>query len=73
MTPDQSREYDKYYTNTTLDMVCENVNELHSLERKKDNYGDDDREYFFDDQMTTLFKEFFVSVSDHFKFKTILE
>jgi len=73
MTPDQSREYDKYYTNTTLDMVCENVNELHSLERKKDNYGDDDREYFFDDQMTTLFKEFFVSVSDYFKFKTILE
>ena len=35
MTPDQSREYDKYYTNTNLEDFYKNINQLNSLERKK--------------------------------------
>jgi len=73
MKPDQSREYDNYYTNTTLDMVYEKANELRSLERKKENYVEGDQEYFFDDQMSGSFKRFFVSVCDYFHFKEIMD
>ena len=73
MSPDQSREYDKYYTNTTLDEIVEQINELNSLSNKQENYEENDRNYVFDDSMKNKFKEFFVLLCDHFEFKKILE
>ena len=73
MKPDQGREYDQYYTNTTLDDVYKNVNELHSLSKKQENYEENDRNYMFNESMKTKFEEFFVLLCDHFNFKTILE
>ena len=64
MTPEQSREYDKYYTNTTLDELYLNINELKSLDSKKDNYSED-KECFINDDNTkqnikTLFKKYII-------------
>ena len=73
MNPDQSREYDKYYTNTTLDGIVEKINELNSLSKKQENYEEIDRNYMFDDSMKNTFEEFFVMLCDHFDFKTKLE
>lgn len=73
MNPDQSREYDKYYTNTTLDEIVEKINELNSLSKKQENYEEIDRNYMFDDSMKNTFEEFFVLLCDHFDFKTKLE
>ena len=73
MNPDQSREYDKYYTNTTLDGIVEKINELNSLSKKQENYEEIDRNYMFDDSMKNTFEEFFVLLCDHFDFKTKLE
>ena len=36
MKPDQSREYEKYYTNTTLDNLYKDLNSLNSLPRKQE-------------------------------------
>ena len=73
MKPDQSREYDKYYTNSTLDGIVENINELNSLPNKQDNYEESDRNYMFDDVMKEKFQLLFTELCDHFDFKTILE
>ena len=72
MTPDQSREYDKYYTNTNLEDFYKNINQLNSLERKKENYSDDQKEYTLDDNMKNKVKEFFEKIYHHFDFKNIL-
>lgn len=73
MKPDQSREYDKYYTNTTLDGIVENINDLNSLPNKQDNYEESDRNYMFDDVMKEKFQVLFTELCGHFDFKTILE
>lgn len=73
MKPDQSREYDKYYTNSTLDGIVENINELNSLPNKQDNYEEGDRNYMFDDVMKEKFQVLFTELCGHFDFKTILE
>ena len=73
MTPDQSREYDTYYTNTNLDLIYQEANSLRSLERKKENYDEGDEEYFFNEEMSGSFKRFFVLICDHFNFKEILD
>ena len=39
----QAREYDRYYTNTTLDDLYAKANELRSLEDKEENYPEADR------------------------------
>ena len=38
MTPSQSREYDKYFTNTNLEDIYLNINQLKSLKAKENNY-----------------------------------
>ncbi len=73
MKPDQSREYDKYYTNSTLDGIVENINDLNSLPNKQDNYEESDRNYMFDDVMKEKFQLLFTELCGHFDFKTILE
>jgi putative endopeptidase len=73
MTPDQSREYDQYYTNTNLDLIYKEANSLRSLERKKENYLEGNKEYFFDENMSLNFERFFVFVCDYFQLKDKLD
>ena len=44
----QSREYDKYYTNTTLAGLYEQANELRSLDKKEENYAEAERNFQLD-------------------------
>lgn len=72
MTPDQSREYDKYYTNTTLENLYKNINDLKSLERKQENYNKKEKNYRVNDSMMENIAIFFEDLYKHFDFKNIL-
>ena len=70
MKPEQSREYDKYYTNTNLEDLYLNINQLRSLESKKENYPDNDKEYLIqDDKTKELIKLFFERLYTLFQFR----
>lgn len=71
MKPDQQREYDKYYTNTTLNNLHTKINELRSLDSKKENY-DDDMFYFIDDKLQPDTTTFFETLYELFDFRVIL-
>ena len=46
----QSREYDRYYTNSTLTDMYEKINDLNSLPDKESNYEEANRNYRVNDQ-----------------------
>ena len=43
MFPDQARQYNKYYTNTTLSNLYLQINSLNTLEVKENNYPESER------------------------------
>ena len=45
----QNREYDQYYTNTTLDDLYKKANELRSLAAKEENYDEAERNFQLSD------------------------
>jgi predicted metalloendopeptidase len=69
MKPEQSRQYDKYYTNTTLSDLYEKINELKSLEDKQQNYDQNEKKSEFGPAEITLAKIFFEQIYDKFDFK----
>lgn len=69
MKPDQAREYDKYYTNTTLELLLTNLNSLNSLEKKRDNYLNDDKDCNLDQTMLTESNLFLKELYRLFNFK----
>lgn len=69
MKPEQSREYDKYYTNTNLEDLYTDINNLKSLESKKDNYPENDKKYFITTNNQELVKLFFETLYSLFQFR----
>ena len=59
MKPDQSREYEKFYTNTTLDGIYNDINNLNSLPRKQEeNYEKNNRNFQLNEKEIEKTKEF---------------
>jgi len=73
MTPDQSREYGKYYTNTTLDEIYKNMNDLNSLPRKQENYEENERDFKLTKNMISDVGELFESMYSHFNLRDVME
>ena len=73
MKPDQSREYDQYYTNTTLDNIYKEMNELNSLPRKQDNYDDTNKDFKLNEETLEKSEKLFEELYNHFNFRNILE
>lgn len=69
MKSEQTREYDKYYTNTTLTNLHKNINELASLETKQYNYSEDKRNFVLTDQQINLTGVFFEKLYELFDFR----
>ena len=74
MKPDQSREYDSYYTNTNLDDTYKNINDLVSLARKSENYEENDKDFkITDSQLISTLSVFFESLYSIFNLRQIME
>jgi len=73
LTPDQSREYDKYYTNTDLLNVYKKMNELNSLPRKQENYIPHDRNVMLTEKELDDTETLFEKMYQLFDFRNILE
>ena len=71
MTPDQSREYDKYYTNTTIHNLPTEINNLNSLSRKEENYDENSRNYKLNEEQVSQFEDLWKEICFHFKFEKI--
>ena len=72
MKPDQSRQYDQYYTNTTLGGLIRELNKLNSLSDKMDNYIDSDGDGLLVDDHLRDAQEFFRELYSLFSFHRIL-
>lgn len=74
MTPDQAREYDKYYTNTTIHDFSKEINNLNSLPRKQENYAEDNRDFKLDDRSISAVDDLWAKICFLLKFeKTLTE
>ena len=73
MKPSQRREYNKYYTNSTLENVYKEINSLNSLPEKMENYKDDDRDFKLSDDEINKSKMLFETLYELFDFRTIME
>jgi putative endopeptidase len=73
MTPDQSRNYDKYYTNTNLNELYSNINQLNSLDEKNNNYPEDNRNFNLEGNILKDLPVFFEKIYELFDFRKILE
>lgn len=73
MKPEQSREYDKYYTNSNLEDLYKNINELNSLPSKQENYEEENRNIKLNENELKKVEELFEELYKHFDFKNILE
>jgi putative endopeptidase len=73
MEPEQKREFDKYYTNTTLSGLYEEINNLKSLPSKQNNFPENDKNILFSEEEKQYAKFFFEKCYDKFNFRKILE
>lgn len=73
MTPEQSREYDQYYTNTTLEKLYQDINKLNSLDKKEENYPENDRHFQLSDNRVVQVSQLLEKIYTHFNFRKILE
>lgn len=73
MKPEQSREYNTYYTNTTLENIYLEMNNLNSLDKKQENYEENDRDFKLSDEMINKASELFENMYEHYNFRKILE
>lgn len=72
MSPDQARSYDEYFTNTTLTELHQKVNELNSLQRKQDNYSEEERDLKLSDDQVEYFSLFMERLYELFDYRRIL-
>eukprot|EP00943_MAST-04B_sp_MAST-4B-sp1_P002635 g2635.t1 len=68
----QSREYDRYYTNSTLTEMYEKINDLNSLPEKETNYEEANRNYRVNDDTISKIKVFFETCYKLFNFREVL-
>ena len=72
MKKEQAREYDEYYTNTTLSNLYKNINELASVPEKQNNYIESERNFKLSYQQIGTVTEFFETVYDLFDFRNVM-
>ena len=72
MKREQSREYDRYYTNTTLQGMYEDIDSLRSLDEKQENYEEADRNFQLGDAAKANIAIFMEKMYELFGFRDIL-
>ena len=72
MTPAQSRNYDQYYTTTTLENLYLQINTLRSLSTKQDNYPVEERDFQLSPDWIEHAQNFLETLYTRFDFRTIL-
>jgi len=73
MTPEQSREYDQYYTNTTLEKLYQDINELNTLDKKEENYPENERYFQLSNDRISHVSQLLEKIYTYFDFRRILE
>lgn len=73
MTDEQTRQYDVYYTGTTLTDCYKKINELNSVPEKQLNFPEDKRNFVLSESQIELAGIFFERLYDLFKFRQILK
>jgi putative endopeptidase len=73
MKQEQSRDYDKYYTNTTLTDLYTKINDLNSNESKEDNYNESDKNFKLTNLQIDVSCLFFEKLYELFDFRTVLQ
>ena len=73
MTPEQSREYDQYYTNTTLEKMYQDINMLKSLDKKEHNYPENEQNFQLSEEEVLKVSQLLQELYLLFDFKSILE
>ena len=73
MKKEQSRNYNEYYTNTTLTNLYKNINELASLPEKQNNYIESERNFKLNDKQINIVTGFFEKIYSLFNFRTVLK
>lgn len=73
MTPDQGREFTRYYTDTTLEALQdERINDLNYLPEKEELYDESERNYRVEEPLLSLISAFFARVYEKFDFHNVL-
>lgn len=72
MKQDQNRQYDEYYTNTTLDGFYTDLNDLKSLPDKQNNYKESARDFKLTETQLNDAKVFLTEVYRLFNFHEVL-
>lgn len=72
MKQEQAREYDQYYTNTTLTDLYTKINDLASLKEKQENYPEEKRNFVLSADQIKVVGVFFERLYDMFDFRRIL-
>jgi predicted metalloendopeptidase len=73
MSPDQSRKFTEYYTDTTLSALCDKrINELNYLVEKEEHYDENDKNYLLSDAEIQNTSAFFEMLYNKFEFRRIL-
>lgn len=72
MKNDQSRRYDEYYTNTTLDKLYTEINDLRSLAAKEENYKEEERGFKMSPEQVQLTGKLLEKLYETFDLKNVL-
>lgn len=72
MKQEQAREYDQYYTNTTLTNLHQKINELTSLAKKQENYSEEQKNFVMTLEQIDTVKVFLEHVYELFDFRNVL-
>ena len=73
MFPDQARQYNKYYTNTTLSNLYLQINSLNTLEVKENNYPESERLFKLNELELKKTEFFYESLYKSFNFREIMK
>jgi putative endopeptidase len=72
MKQEQAREYDQYYTNTSLPNLYKKINAMASLKKKQENYPEEKRNFVLSDSQIDTSSVFFEKLYELFDFRRIL-
>jgi putative endopeptidase len=73
MSEGQARNYDQYFTNTTLKGLYQEINNLASLDEKQQNYDEQERNFTLSESQIKKVEMFFEEVYSLFDFRNIMK
>jgi len=73
MKPDQAREFKKYYTNTNITDLYMKINDLKSLDKKQENYDENNRNLTLNNEMIQYVQILFEEIYSLFDLRRIMQ